>query len=292
MDVRERFLRAVEHIEAHLFEPVALADAAKCADLSPYHFSRLFRVLTGEPFGAYLRRRRLTWAAGQLLDKQAKVPLIQLAFDCQYDSQEAFTRAFKRAFWLTPGAYRKRRPRTRMGWRERLDAQTLEHLTEVLDMEPEIRERDSFIVVGMRERYDNDTKHQIPALWGRFVPRRDEIPHRVPEVGYGVCLNGDMQTGSLDYIAGAGVDKVERLPEGMIAEVIPRQTYAVFTHHLHSKNLHAELQPTMRWIWSTWLPSSSYEPVPGPDFELYPPGFNPENGTGYLEIWIPVRPRA
>jgi len=290
MDVRDRFLRAVDHIEAHLFEPVALADAAKCAELSPHHFSRLFRVLTGEPFGAYLRRRRLTFAAERLLERETP-PLVQLSLDCGYDSQEAFTRAFKRAFGVTPGVFREQRPRARLAFRRRLDAETLEHLTEVLDMEPEIKTRDSFIVVGMRERYDDATKHEIPALWGRFVHRLDEIPHRSAELTYGVCLNGDPKTGSLDYIAGTGVDRVEKLPEGMVAEVIPRQTYAVFTHHLRSKNLQAELQPTLRWIWGTWLPASEYEPVPGPDFELYPPEFQPDTGKGHLEIWVPVRPR-
>lgn len=48
MDVRERFLRGIEFIEEHLLEPVALADVAARAGLSPHYFSRLFRVLTGE----------------------------------------------------------------------------------------------------------------------------------------------------------------------------------------------------------------------------------------------------
>src|SRR5262245_39374197 len=49
--VHTRFLRAVDYIEDHLSEPIALADVAKQAGFSLHYFSRLFRVLTGETFG-------------------------------------------------------------------------------------------------------------------------------------------------------------------------------------------------------------------------------------------------
>src|SRR5262245_39691809 len=189
MDVRARFLRAVDYIEEHLREPVALADAAARAELSPPHFSRLFRALTGETFGSYLRRRRLTLAAERLAAPGRAPPLVELAFECGYDSQEAFTRAFKRVFSMTPGAYRESPSPARMSWRRRLDADALHFLTEVLAMEPEIREIDAFVVVGLRARFDEESKHGIPDLWGRFVPRMHEIPQQRAGVTYGVCSN-------------------------------------------------------------------------------------------------------
>ena len=79
LTVRQRFLRGVDYIEAHLREPVALADVAGAAGLSLHYFSRLFRVLTGEPFGSYLRRRRLTLAAERLMAREEESPkLIEL----------------------------------------------------------------------------------------------------------------------------------------------------------------------------------------------------------------------
>jgi AraC family transcriptional regulator len=292
MDVRERFLLGVDFIEEHLLEPVALADVAARAGLSLHYFSRLFRVLTGEPFGTYLCRRRLTVAAERLSVADSSPRLIELAFDCQYASQEAFTRAFKRAFGVTPGAFRERPQLVRLGRRRRIDAETLHHLTEVLDMEPEIREIKSFVVVGVRERFDEESKHGIPALWGRFVPRIPEIASRRPDETFGICTNASPESGSFDYIAGVAVENVDRLPEGLVAETIPSQTYAVFKHHVRSTSLHEELQPTMRWIWGTWLPSAPYEYVPGPDFERYPPEFDPRNAKGFLEICIPVRRKS
>ncbi len=288
--VHARFLRGVDFIEEHLCEPVALADAAKQAGFSLHYFSRLFRVLTGEPFGAYLRRRRMTLAAERLAAEGPELRLIELAFDCGYDSQEAFTRAFKHCFGVTPGAYRKRRPAGGMQGRRRIDAETLTHLQEVLEMEPEIQEIDSFVVAGVRERFDDETKNRIPELWTRFLAMLPDIPHRRPGT-FGLCTNVSRDDGSFDYVAGVAVERVDRLPEGIVAESVPRQTYAVFKHHVRSQNLHAELQPTLRWIFGTWLPAAPFEYAAGPDFERYPPDFEPKPGK-YLEIAIPVRKRA
>jgi AraC family transcriptional regulator len=285
-----RFLRAVDFVEEHLMEPVALADAAKEAGLSLHYFSRLFRVLTGEPFGAYLRRRRMTVAAERLVTRGPDVRLVELAFDCGYDSQEAFTRAFKRTLGVTPGAYRARRPIQRMRWRRRIDAEELTHLSEVLSMEPEICEIESFAVAGVRERFDEATKKRIPALWNRFLSLLPDIPHQLPGT-YGLCTNANPNDGSFDYVAGVAVERVDRLPEAAIAESVPRQTYAVFRHQVRSLDLHAELQPTVRWIWSTWLPASDFEYLGGPDFERYPEGFERRPGN-HLDIAVPVRRRA
>ncbi len=287
MDLRDRFLEGVDFMEEHLLEPVRLADAAARAGVSPTHFSRLFRVLTGETFGCYLRRRRLTLAAQRLLD-ESPGSLIELAFDCQYDSQEAFTRAFKRAFGVTPGAYRRCGGPSRVQWRDRLDAARLERRKETLTMEPEIREIDSFQLVGVRERFDQESKTGIPGLWQRLMPLIPKIPHlSEPARSFGACLNTDLQTGSFDYIAGVGVDRIDRLPDGLVAETIPRQTYACFTHTIQGEDLHAELQPTMAWILGTWLPASKHTMANGPDLEVYPPGFEPGPGHS-LEVCIPI----
>lgn len=158
-------------------------------------------------------------------------------------------------------------------------------------MEPEIVEIPAFTVAGVRERFDQANKHEIPALWDRFNPLEDTIPHRDGLETYGLCLNSDPESGEFDYLAGVAVERVDRLPIGAVAETVPRQSYAVFTHHLKAPNLHEELQKTMRWIWGTWLAEGRYEYRQGPDFERYPPGFEPGKAGGFLEICIPVTAR-
>jgi AraC family transcriptional regulator len=292
VETRDRFLQGIDYIEEHLLEPVRLTDAAASAGLSPHHYSRLFRILTGETFGAYLRRRRLTVAAERLAEQGADVRLVDLALSCQYDSQEAFTRAFKRMFGRPPGAFRASAPVVRQHWRGRIDAAALGHLSEVLEMEPELVEIESFTVVGVRERFDQDQKHRIPDLWGRFLEVAASISHRKGEESFGVCIDADLENGAFDYLAGFAVTHVDALPDGIVAAVIPRQFYAVFKHHQVPGDLHQSLQATMRWIFGTWLPQSSYRIVRGPDFERYPPRFEPGAPGQTIDICIPVEPCA
>lgn len=291
MSTDARFLRSVAYIEENLFSPVSLADAAKQAGFSAPYFSRLFRALTGEPFGAYLRRRRMTVAAERLTAGGRETRLVDLAFDCGYDSQEAFTRAFKRTFGRPPGAFRERPVTSSLPFRRPVDVQELAHLREKLRPEPEIRELESFTVVGVRERIEEDTRSRIPSIWGRFMEVVSGIPSAASDSGHGLSLNVDLEDGSFDYVAGVPVSRVERLPAGVVAETLPALTWAVFGHRVRSLPLHEELAPTYRWIFGTWLPSSDWEYPVAADFERYPPGFDPGEARGTIEIWLPVRAR-
>src|SRR5258708_33409624 len=94
--------RARLHIDARLFEPLTLADLADAAGLSAYHFTRQFGARFGDSPMAYVRARRLAAAADRLCGEGSPA-LIDLAFDWGFDSQEGFTRAFKRVFGLPPG---------------------------------------------------------------------------------------------------------------------------------------------------------------------------------------------
>ncbi|UYO99245.1 helix-turn-helix transcriptional regulator [Oceanotoga sp. DSM 15011] len=71
-----------------------------------YHFHRIFNELTGETLKSYIRKRRLTEASKDLLNCNNSI--IDIAFDYGFESQESFTRAFKKVFKVTPGKYRKR----------------------------------------------------------------------------------------------------------------------------------------------------------------------------------------
>lgn len=103
-DVRTRLERARQLLEDNLAEDLPLADLAAAAELSPFHFHRLFRGLIGEPVAAHVRRLRLERAAHRL--RQTDDEILTVAVDVGYSSNEAFTRAFARRFGVTPSAYR------------------------------------------------------------------------------------------------------------------------------------------------------------------------------------------
>lgn len=72
---------------------------------SESHFSRRFRQVSRMQFRDYLRYRKLAFALRQLRDTDNSV--LQIALDHGFSSHEAFTRAFREAYGLTPSEYRK-----------------------------------------------------------------------------------------------------------------------------------------------------------------------------------------
>lgn len=101
----ERFEEVFAHIEENLFEPLTVREVAGVAGLSPFHFSRLFTVRAGSSVMSYVRMKRMSRAA-QRLQLGEKINLVELAFDCGFESQEAFTRAFRRVVGMTPGRFK------------------------------------------------------------------------------------------------------------------------------------------------------------------------------------------
>ena len=92
--------RALDYTEAHLKEQVDYASVAKEAFSSVFHFQRVFGMLCGFTLGDYIRMRRLTLAAEDLIRTKDKV--IDIAFRYGYDTPESFSRAFTRFHGITP----------------------------------------------------------------------------------------------------------------------------------------------------------------------------------------------
>jgi AraC family transcriptional regulator len=100
----ERLLPILVYIQANLEQELSLAALAKRANLSPYHFHRLFRAVVGETVKQYVQRLRLEQAAFRLKIQTRSV--IDIAFDVGYNSHESFTRAFRRHFGIAPKQYK------------------------------------------------------------------------------------------------------------------------------------------------------------------------------------------
>jgi AraC family transcriptional regulator len=91
--------------------------------------------------------------------------------------------------------------------------------------------------------------------------------------------------GSLDYLAGVEVARAEGLPHELTKLSIAPRRYAVFAHEGHISTI----GQTWMDIFDAWLPQSGYEMEAAPCFECYGEAFDPANGTGNVEIWIPIR---
>lgn len=98
--------RVTDYIDANLARPIGAHDLARVAGLSPFHFSRVFKLATGQTPYHFVCERRLRLAC-ELLAKD-DLELAQLALACGFANQSHFTTAFTRAMGMPPGKYRKR----------------------------------------------------------------------------------------------------------------------------------------------------------------------------------------
>jgi AraC family transcriptional regulator len=271
--------KALWFIESHLADALALDEIADVAGVSRFHLVRAFAAATGSPVMRYVRARRLSEAARALA---AGAPdILELALDAGYGSHEAFTRAFRDHFGVTPEAVRASKHLDQLKLQEPIlmDSTLTDHL-----QAPRFEISKPLLVAGLSERVSQENGAGIPALWQRFHQSVANIPGRIGQVAYGVCCNGD-DAGNFDYIAGVEVPDFSDLPREFARVRIPEQRYAVFTHRDHISTI----RRTISTIWNHWLPASGLKAADAPSFERYDEKFDPLTGNGGLEIWVPVR---
>ncbi len=155
-----------------------------------------------------------------------------------------------------------------------------------MPIQPTIVHKPGFTVVGMAIT-TSPLASEIPALWGTFGPRIDEV-HAIaePQVSYGVMENFDAHESTLDYVAAVSVISAENTPSGMVTRTLQPETYAVFRATLST------LGEVFGYIFNQWLPNASHEQVPAPYFERYDESFDPSNAESRVEIYIPIKPRS
>ena len=275
--------RAMAHVEAHAFEPLSLASLAGVAGLSPYHFARQFNARFGLAPMAFVRARRLALAARTLSGPNPPA-LVELAFDTGFESQEGFTRAFRRAFGVSPGRYRRERGApTSTEIPIMNDVPTPPKLT----MEPSPVTKPAFRVAGFGGVFSEGDKSGIPHLWPRLVERLPLAGQSGDDASFGVCWAATAPDGCFHYMASVPITADAPAPGGLQVKDIPAQTYLVFRQQTDGSDLQPQMQAAIAAIWGERVPKSGYKLADGPDLEAYPPGFEPDQ-PGYVEWWIPV----
>ena len=102
-----RLRRVLDYISTNVDDDITLADLARVAGQSPFHFARKFTLAMGVSPKRYVSRMRLDRAMAELA--AGRLPLAQIALNAGFSSQASFTRAFRRATSMTPQEYRRRR---------------------------------------------------------------------------------------------------------------------------------------------------------------------------------------
>ncbi|WAS90511.1 AraC family transcriptional regulator [Nannocystis punicea] len=226
-------LGAIAFIDRHLFEPLDLERVARAAGYSTSEFSRRFAAMQGESVMAYVRGRRLETAAARILaDPDAR--LIDLAIECGFTSQAAFTRAFTRAFGEAPGRLRRCADDSPPQRRRRAGpVASTPVLDERIEQLPELE------LFGMSARFTPANYVELAGLWERLVALRQAAGGSRRDENFAVFLDRE-PGGTFEYFA-AWRAWSEAAPAPLERVTLPAGRYLVFRHRLREGPLLPQL---------------------------------------------------
>ena len=288
MNYLQQIQRGVDYIEAHLDDEIALANVARVAGISQWHFQRIFKALTNETLKTYIRSRRLAMSLDSLLATDTRI--LDIALTAGFQTQESFTRAFKKHFGTTPNEYRKLGQRSTFLRKIQFDASYLEHINQNISLAPEIENLEPMHLLGLETPFysvdsdKNNISETLPWLWEKFLPRISDIERPVPGMAYGVIRQEARESERLRYTAAMQVSEPYSVPSGMSAVLVPGAMYAKFTHRGSAESL----DRTVNYIYSTWLAQSGLQHTYGPDLEFYGPAYKPASQDSEIVYAIPI----
>lgn len=286
----ELVAEAIAFIDRNLSEEISVSTVCSKYSMSPWEFQRMFRAVTLDSIGNYIRTRRLSQAA-DLISGQKGLKIIDVALEVGFGSPEAFTRSFKDHFGVSPLEWKKRQSNKKIK-RIPITIAKLDRLKKGI-VGPKLVEMEERIFVGMTTTiispfgHETDFDKRIPSLWLEFNKRRAEIPRRKKAVGFGIAIDFyDRQgTEQMTYMASAQVEEEIKTPLGMKQVFVPAGTYATFETRGRIESSHA----TYDFIYGVWLPNSPFRrSSTGYDIEIFDHRFQMEGENSLSTFCIPI----
>ncbi|MEL7623127.1 MAG: AraC family transcriptional regulator [Clostridiales bacterium] len=279
--------RSLDYTEAHLTEKIDYEAVAKQACSSAFHFQRMFSMLCGFSLGDYIRMRRLTLAAQDLLSTGDKI--IDIALKYGYDTPESFSRAFQRFHGITPTE--ARRGGTIKSF-FRLSVKLI--LSGGSTMDYRIEKKDAFKIICKKKQVtkpQGDTAtEEISAFWNECT--KDGTIENICKYGcfgnlngvLGICFSGEMADSGFPYGIGAEYNGAPLHGEALEILDIPAYTFAVFQC---KGPMPGAFKTTYQRIVTEFFPQSNYEYGNGVELEVYPSAEVGDHDYT-CEIWIAV----
>ncbi|MFC9708733.1 effector binding domain-containing protein [Paenibacillus sp. NPDC056933] len=272
---------AIHYMEDHLLENMTIEQISAQAYISPFHFQRTFSLLTDVTVAEYIRRRRLTLAANELLQSDHKI--IDLAHKYGFDTPESFSKAFRRQHGIAPTEARKNS--TSITSYNRLVIQL--SLKGAEPMNYKIVEQAEFTLVGIKQAFsyvDGENLRGIAKMWQEAYTSGTEdrlfkLNNGAIHGLLGVCVDqNEIQEKQMEYWIATAYDG--EVPEGLLSFKIRASKWSVF-------EVQGPMPESMQSLWkqiiSEWFPSNPYEHAGIPELEVYPGPNQPP------QIWIPIK---
>jgi len=282
---------AVEAVETHLAAepstPLDLSALARRLGTTEHHLRRMFSSLAAMPLSEYVRRRRMSLAAADLV--AGDDDLLTVAVRYGYGSTEAFSRAFRAVHGTGPGDVR------RDGGPLRTQPQIRFHLTVQggIPMDTRITDLPTVRLVGHAKRVPlvHEGVNPFIAEHVAAIPVEETLQLKTlndtePSGVLAVSddLDPDRAEGTeLTYLHGVATSTS---PEGLDTIEVPAGTWAVFrTQGPHPSALQEAWAATA----AEWFPSQPWRLRPGPEI-VATLAFDPDAATATCELWLPIEP--
>lgn len=280
----------VDLAEEHLSEELDVGGLAGALGTTEYHLRRMFSSLAGMPLSEYVRRRRMTVAAADVV--RGEGDLLSIAVRHGYGSSEAFGRAFRAVHGAGPGDVR------RDGGPLRTQPQIRFRLTVEgsIPMDTRLVDRPAFRLVGHAARVplihqgvNPHIQEHIAALPQEEHLRLKALGDTEPEGLLQVSddLDPDSREGSeLTYLHGVALTQDTPVPDGLDAIEVTAGRWAVF----RTSGPHPQaLQTTWAATATEWFPSNPWRLRPGPSIVAILDRTD-DFSTATCELWLPIEP--
>lgn len=257
--------KALDYIEKNLSKDISLHSISQYAFSSLSHFHRIFFFMTGQTIKEYIRNRRLTQAAIQLISTKNKIT--DIALEAQFESPESFNRAFKKIFGLSPREFRNKKPEFTITPKLKLE----QHQS--LIMPANISLAFVFLpeqyISGFRTRTTLAGQQQtidIPNFFAKVM--QQSLLQKIPNVldpSQIIGVYSDMSDEEeFDYTVGLWVKKPTQTAI-ICSHKLPAAEYARFTVQGDASGL----ADAWQFIYGYWMPYSGRARQKGLDFEVY-----------------------
>jgi len=257
MEYYKSINKVIDYINNNLSTNLNLSDLANVANISDFHFHRIFKAILNESPGDYIQRLRLEKAAFKL--QTTKLSLETIAEHTGYQSSQALSKAFKKRYNITPSMYRKRPD----------DLTTpIEQPIENLYLRPEIKKIEAKDVLYLQVTNPYTTTDAFLNTWDKLANIIGTNINPNGEYEF-YCLSRDISTithpENFRVYACISTNK-DIKPYGRLGkQTIEGGLYAVFTH----KGPYKDLRTTYCNIYRYWIPRSDYELRDNISFEKY-----------------------
>lgn len=282
----DRLNAAMTLVEQQLVGEVDVRRASQAALMSEHHFRRMFSALAGMSLSEYVRRRRMTIAAAEVLSGTEALQDVAVRFG--YGSADAFSRAFKAVHGVGPeGA---RRPGVVLQSQPKLTFTITIEGSTIMDYR--IVEKGAFTLAGLRTRIPlihvgvNPTAaafvEQISDdQWERIAALSDQEPAGTLSVHDAIPSSRE-EGEELDYYVAAAT--TQPVPEDFDALEVAACTWLVLEAQGAFPTALQDLWPR---AFREWFPANPYQSIPGPEMIVadFGDGDQPE---GRYQLWMPV----